>query len=236
MRKLLALILFSSSSALGQVTFQTKPLFSPWSSADVSSMSLRLKGRLTTDPVGTYKDLRTIALVGWETSLNLDVTTVVPSTASWEIRGVSAYVTPVAATGTAPFELGTQQFPVPQQALAGQTIRVTYNPATGLGAVSPVGSPPPPPSEIASSIANGATISGSILWTVTVPPTPSFVNFYIDNVLRWTEGISPYQFNGDPNGRLQTGTLTNGAHTLRVVATYSSGPPKELILNVTVAN
>ena len=34
----------------------------------------------------------------------------------------------------------------------------------------------------------------------------------------WTEQYAPYLFNGDPGGRLDTTTLPNGAHVLKVVA------------------
>lgn len=62
------------------------------------------------------------------------------------------------------------------------------------------------------------------------------VEFYIDNALRWTENFEPYQFNGDPNGRLDTTTLTNGAHTLKVIAYDTSGRTATAILDIDVEN
>ena len=48
------------------------------------------------------------------------------------------------------------------------------------------------------------------------------VEFLIDGVSKWTKNWSPYQFNGDPDGLLDTRTLSNGNHTLAVVA-YAAG-------------
>ena len=70
----------------------------------------------------------------------------------------------------------------------------------------------------------GATVSGSIVWSV--QPTVAFdhVDFIIDGgPVGWTETSCPCHYNGDPNGRLDTTTLSNGTHTLTAKAYNSSG-------------
>lgn len=97
---------------------------------------------------------------------------------------------------------------------------------------TPTPAPPPPPSTptptpqpgftVASSISGGS----SVIWTAGVQAngkTISRVEFLIDGVLRSTELVEVYQFNGDPDGRLDTTTLSNGAHTLAVKATATDG-------------
>ena len=80
-----------------------------------------------------------------------------------------------------------------------------------------------PAKSVSQSIRDGSTLSGSITWTAS--PTPSggvsSIHFFIDGVDKWTEKSSPYQFNGAPNGQLDTTTLSNGSHTFRVTATWS---------------
>jgi chitodextrinase len=69
----------------------------------------------------------------------------------------------------------------------------------------------------------GSTVSGSIIWSV--QPTVAFdhVNFIVDGgAVGWTETTCPCYYNGDPNGRLDTTTLTNGTHTLTAKA-YNAG-------------
>lgn len=98
--------------------------------------------------------------------------------------------------------------------------------------------PAPPPgttAPIASSIKDGATISGSLVWEATATATPSSVEFFIDGVSRTTEYTAPYRFNGD-DGVLDTKTLANGLHTLKITASYASGTPNDLVLKITVAN
>lgn len=51
-----------------------------------------------------------------------------------------------------------------------------------------------------------------------------------------TELQSPYQFNGDPSGVLNTNTLANGSHPLKVRATYTDGSIAERTVAVTVSN
>ena len=90
---------------------------------------------------------------------------------------------------------------------------------------------------IATNISNGAVLSGiSVLWTATPSGVPLRVEFWIDSVLRWTEFQSIYQFNGDPSGALDTTTLSNGSHELRVRAVYADTSIVEKIITVTVSN
>jgi hypothetical protein len=97
---------------------------------------------------------------------------------------------------------------------------------------------PPPPSgfSVVSSITDGSTLAGTLLWSATTSTPVSKVGFYIDGSLRWTEWITPYQFNGDPSGLLDTTSLTNGSHTLNVVATASDGTTAEKSASVQVSN
>jgi putative glycosyl hydrolase-like family 15 (GHL15) protein/Big-like domain-containing protein len=88
---------------------------------------------------------------------------------------------------------------------------------------------------VTSSVANGATLSGSVEWTATTSATASQVDFYIDGALRWTEHYTPYVFNGDPGGMLDTKTLADGSHVLKVVATTGSATAQTSV-TVQVAN
>ncbi len=111
--------------------------------------------------------------------------------------------------------------------------------ATASAAWEVVAPPAPPPSPssltVASSIANGSTVTGSTPWEATPSQAVSKVQFYVDGTLRWTEGYAPYVFNGDGN-KLDTTTLTDGSHVLRAVATGSSGETGETRVTVQVAN
>ena len=90
---------------------------------------------------------------------------------------------------------------------------------------------------VTSSIVTGQQLSGTISWTASVNGgTASSVEFWIDGSNRWTEFYAPYQFNGDPDGRLATTTLTNGGHVLTVIARTSSGGSTSATANVTIAN
>jgi hypothetical protein len=92
------------------------------------------------------------------------------------------------------------------------------------------------PFAVGSSIANGATIAGSLAWTAS--PSGSLVSkveFLIDGAVRWTESLSPYQFNGD-NSVLDTSRLSNGGHVLTVIAYTTDGRTASASSSVTVAN
>jgi hypothetical protein len=62
------------------------------------------------------------------------------------------------------------------------------------------------------------------------------VAFSIDGTLKWTDSTAPYQFDGDPNGVLDTSTLSNGSHTLAVKAYAVTGRTASTKSSVTVAN
>src|SRR5213078_3744846 len=100
---------------------------------------------------------------------------------------------------------------------------------------SPTASPGPILA-VTSSIADGATLSGTVIWTAGLSTgTADSVDFYIDGVNLWTERFAPYRFNGDPTGTLDTRLLANGPHTLGVTAngtTFSISA----VSSVTVAN
>jgi hypothetical protein len=68
------------------------------------------------------------------------------------------------------------------------------------------------------------TISGSIIWDVSSPVAFAQIRFNIDGgAVLWTETACPCYFNGDPAGRLNTATLTNGSHTLTAEAFSATG-------------
>src|SRR5262245_23679054 len=65
--------------------------------------------------------------------------------------------------------------------------------------------PPPTTNTISTNIADGAVLSGSsVIWTAVPSGVPVRVEFFIDGTLGTTELYSPYQFNGDPDGVLNT--------------------------------
>jgi Cellulase (glycosyl hydrolase family 5) len=75
---------------------------------------------------------------------------------------------------------------------------------------------------LSMSILPGATLSGAVAWVVQAGGSrPARVDFLIDGGKRSTDRGAPYQFNGDPNGKLDTTTLAPGAHTFVAVA-YAS--------------
>ena len=95
----------------------------------------------------------------------------------------------------------------------------------------------PTANTISTNIANGATLRGSsVIWTAVPSSVPVRVEFFIDGTLGTTEFQSPYQFNGDPSGVLNTTTLANGSHQLKVRATYADGSIAERTIAVTVSN
>jgi hypothetical protein len=97
--------------------------------------------------------------------------------------------------------------------------------------------PAPVADSMSTNISQGAVLSGtSILWTATPSEVPARVEFSIDEVLYWTEFSSIYQFNGDPLGTLDTTTLSNGSHELRVRAVYADNSIAEKIITMTVSN
>ena len=90
---------------------------------------------------------------------------------------------------------------------------------------------------ISTNIANGAVLRGSsVIWTAVPSGVPVRVEFFVDGTLRTTEFNAPYQFNGDPSGVLNTKTLANGSHQLKVRATYVDKSIAERTVAVTVSN
>jgi hypothetical protein len=88
---------------------------------------------------------------------------------------------------------------------------------------------------VTSSIPNGATLTGSLAWTATTNRSVTKIQFFIDGTLKWTENYAPYEFNGDGN-KLDTTTLANANHTLKVVALAGDGTQAEVSASVKVAN
>ena len=147
MRYLLVFLL-TCSAALAQVTtFNTKPMLSPWSPADVSAVEVRIKGRLSTDSATTHKIIARIPLkpFDWVTMLTMRVTILVPSGQTWEVKSLALGITPATSTGLAAFELATLTRTVPHQAPGGQMLAIDHSPKTGVTLVGPVSSTPQPP-------------------------------------------------------------------------------------------
>ncbi len=82
---------------------------------------------------------------------------------------------------------------------------------------------PPPALTVASSIPNGATLTGPVAWTAAVIGAATKVDFLVDGAVKWTENGAPWQFNGDPDGKLDPAPLGNGTHTLALKATGADG-------------
>jgi hypothetical protein len=91
--------------------------------------------------------------------------------------------------------------------------------------------------QLGSSSAKGATLSGQVVWTATPSdPSVSKIVFSIDGVEKWTEHAAPFQFNGDPSGMLDTTTLSNATHTFAVKAYATDGRTATTQLNPKVYN
>jgi len=108
---------------------------------------------------------------------------------------------------------------------------------TSGGASAPPTPPVPSSNTVVTNITDGAVLSGSsVIWTATPSGSPVRVEFFIDGTLSWTENASPYQFNGDPSGTLNTNTLSDGSHQLGVRAVYSNNSTAEQTVTVIVSN
>jgi putative glycosyl hydrolase-like family 15 (GHL15) protein len=114
--------------------------------------------------------------------------------------------------------------------------RATATASATWGIVATAPAPSPAPLTLSSTIASDATLLGSVMWQATTNQTVKTVDFYIDGALKWREASSPYLFNGDSSGWLDTMTLPNGAHVLKVVATAENGSSAQTTANVEVAN
>ncbi|MDX6516453.1 MAG: chitinase [Gaiellaceae bacterium] len=129
---------------------------------------------------------------------------------------------------------------------AGSTLRVVVTATNSAGSTSGTSAatavvaaaPAPAPTTytVTSNIASGATLSGTTTWNATTSgKTTSKVEFFIDGVLKTTEAIAPYEYNGD-GGILVTTTLTNGSHTLKATATATDATTATVSSTVTVSN
>src|SRR6185437_15301726 len=67
------------------------------------------------------------------------------------------------------------------------------------------------------------TLSGQVTWKASSTGTPNRLEFLIDGTSKWTDQAAPYQFGGDPAGKLDTTSLSNGQHTLMVRAYRDGG-------------
>jgi hypothetical protein len=89
---------------------------------------------------------------------------------------------------------------------------------------------------VSTNIANGAVLSGSsVIWTAVPSNVPSRVEFFVNGSLGTTELLSPYRFNGD-SGYLDTKSLADGSHQLKVRALYADSSTAERTITVTVSN
>jgi N-acetyl-anhydromuramyl-L-alanine amidase AmpD len=118
---------------------------------------------------------------------------------------------------------------------AERTIGVTV-----AAAAPPAPPAPAPPKITAVSLADGATVSGTVQVEATVEGQPAQVEFWVDGSLRHTEQSAPYEFEWDVS------TETAGAHTLTVkagaaeqtitVTVAGAGTPEVRITEVSVAD
>lgn len=97
--------------------------------------------------------------------------------------------------------------------------------------IAPVPEPPPVPDPppaltVISSIKNGQELSTPLTWEATPSAAVTQVQFLIDGVTRWNEGISPYIFNGDGK-TLDPASLTAGSHVLEVLAIGPTGTARD---------
>lgn len=93
------------------------------------------------------------------------------------------------------------------------------------------------PPRITFPTLTSTSLSGKVIWQANVSmDSVHRVDFFVDGTLRWTEYASPYQFNGDPTGTLDTTTLANGKHTLSAQATTGQSQTASASLDVTVSN
>jgi hypothetical protein len=102
------------------------------------------------------------------------------------------------------------------------------------------------PFNLNSTITDGQTISGSVLWQSTPAKAVNFIQFFTDGVLKQTFATSPYEYNQSTTGMLDSTLLANGTRVLglRTLAsdnrTYAfasatvtvSNPPRNTVLPV----
>ena len=66
------------------------------------------------------------------------------------------------------------------------------------------------PFNLNSTLTDGQTISGSVLWQSTPAQGVNFVQFYVDGALKQTITTSPYEYNQSSTGMLDSTLLANG--------------------------
>ena len=88
-----------------------------------------------------------------------------------------------------------------------------------------------------TSPGNGQTVSGSVTWEVTVSSgNVDHVDFAVDGVVKWTESVGPWQYNGVAGG-LNTTQLSDGTHQLTAKAYSKNGKTTgSSMVSVNVAN
>ena len=116
----------------------------------------------------------------------------------------------------------SQSYGVLASADVGNTLAVAVSVSNSSGSASAQSSASAPIASATSSfavnstIADGQTISGSVLWEASPTQTINFAQFYIDGVLTQTISSSPYEYNQSTTGELDTTTLSNGNHVLGI--------------------
>ncbi len=88
-----------------------------------------------------------------------------------------------------------------------------------------------------------ATVKGSIfIFTApvgapgnTAPSNITKVDYFLDGTLFHTEGVTPFNFNGDGNP-WNTATVPNGTHTIKQLVTLTNGTTETDTVTITVAN
>ena len=143
MRTIIAALVLSlmSFGVTAQTVLNLKPLRGVWKPADVSSVELRVRGRLTTDPATTHRILGRVTMTGtafdWITALTLRTTLLVPASQTWEIKSLSLVVHTAPSTGLDNVEILTRTLTVAHTAPGGQTLAIDVNSNTGVVTLGP---------------------------------------------------------------------------------------------------
>ncbi len=137
----------------------------------------------------------------------------------------------------------SQSYAVLAAADTGATLAVAVTASNSLGsasrqsAASNVVASASSPFAITSTIADGATLVGSVQWQATPAQAVNFVQFYVDGVLRQTQASSPYIYNAGTTGLFDSTTLSNGTHVLGIEALSTDNRTYGFSgVSVTVAN
>src|SRR5580704_7387868 len=89
---------------------------------------------------------------------------------------------------------------------------------TSAGAIPSLVPPKAPDGLTLSSRIGGAslsgriTLSGSVPWTATTKGRSERIQFLIDGNVKWTGSVAPYRYRGNPGGMLDTKRLANGTY------------------------